>query len=365
MMNYKSLQQTQTHCGAQFSSQSCFRRSSARCALFSSLRRHRHVGRGSATVVAGLTAKEAEELETDKRKLEERESWYVARFVADDAPDWNAATFVSSRNLANGLDLVELDIEIGRERVPLRNAYRHVGQRASIRVNNGPELELLPASAPFSIELQQDPLYMARNDLTAGQTKQVVESTTVTGRLQVLVPEGEGEDLLKASAADLVEVGPFRGTGLNLRGPIIGMFTYRTIIIFAEGPAIATAKALIEAPASAGGLGFLLREDARLYYRAPNDASLAFKDEFAKWESEFGVKTMTATRDAFIDMFDDDDTLAYEPVTTAAIILVNGDEEAEKAALMVCSEAEITEIVKDSEQQEATEYLSMSTNVKV
>ena len=51
------------------------------------------------------------------RKLEERESWYTARFVADDAPDWNPATFVSAMPVANGLTCVALDIEISRERV--------------------------------------------------------------------------------------------------------------------------------------------------------------------------------------------------------------------------------------------------------
>jgi len=41
---------------------------------------------------------------------------------------------------------------------------------------------------------------------------------------------------------------------------------------------------------------------------------------------------ITATRDSFQDMFDDDNTLAYEPSQTAAVILTGGDEEAEKAA---------------------------------
>ena len=36
-----------------------------------------------------------------------------------------------------------------------------------------------------------------------------------------------------------------------------------------------------------------------------------------------------------MDMFDDDDTLMYEPAQTAAIILTGDDEEAEKAALEV------------------------------
>ena len=36
-----------------------------------------------------------------------------------------------------------------------------------------------------------------------------------------------------------------------------------------------------------------------------------------------------------MDMFDDDDTLMYEPALTAAIIMTGDDEEAEKAALEV------------------------------
>ena len=34
---------------------------------------------------------------------------------------------------------VVLEAEISREQVPLRNAYRHVGQKASVRVNSGIE----------------------------------------------------------------------------------------------------------------------------------------------------------------------------------------------------------------------------------
>lgn len=37
---------------------------------------------------------------------------------------------------------VELEVEISRERVPLRNAYRHVGQQAVLRVNSGEEYTL-------------------------------------------------------------------------------------------------------------------------------------------------------------------------------------------------------------------------------
>jgi hypothetical protein len=318
----------------------------------------------AAPTSSNLTKKEAEELAADIKKLEDRESWYTARFIADDAPDWNPATFVASRPVANGLQAVELEVEISRERVPLRNAYRHVGQQAVLRVNSGEEYTLQVSTAPFPLKMQQQPLYHARGDLTAGEIKAVREPTSVTGRLEVLVPDGEAKDLLEASAADTVEVGPFQGAGLNLRGNIIGAFRYRTVLIMCEGLAIATAKALIEAESSVGGLNFPLRENVVLYYRAPNEASLAYKDEFERWQSELGVRVKTATRDTFIDMFDDDDELEYEPATTAAIILTGGDEEAEKAALMVCNEAEITELVKDSEQAVQTEYLEMRTHNK-
>lgn len=316
------------------------------------------------TITAALTVKQAEEMDLDIRKLEERETWYTARFIADDAPDWNTATFVGTSPAANGYSIVELDIEISRERVPLRNGYRHVGQKAQIRVNSGPELILRPCCAPFDLALQQESLYRARGDLVAGQTKTTIEPTIITARLQLLVEDKEAPELLGATAADTVEVGPFLGAGLNLRTPLVSMFAYRTVIMMAEGAGIATAKALIEANPSVGGLGFPLREGVRLYYRAQNDSSIAFKSEFERWETELGVKVLTATREQFIDIFDGDDTLEYDPASTGAIIMTADDEDAEKAALLVCSEAEITEIVKDSEQAVATEYLEMRTNQK-
>lgn len=41
------------------------------------------------------------------------------------------------------------------------------------------------ATAPFPLTMQQKPLYIARGDITAGETKAVKEATSVTGRLQV------------------------------------------------------------------------------------------------------------------------------------------------------------------------------------
>lgn len=42
-----------------------------------------------------------------------------------------------------------MECEISREKVPLRNAYKHVGQRASVRVNSGVTYEVCPAAPPF------------------------------------------------------------------------------------------------------------------------------------------------------------------------------------------------------------------------
>ena len=46
---------------------------------------------------------------------------------------------------------------------------------------------------------------------------------------------------------------------------------------------------------------------------------------------------VTSTRETFQEMFDNDDTLAYEPATTAAVVMCGGDEEAEAAAREVRS----------------------------
>ena len=66
---------------------------------------------------------------------------------------------------------------------------------------------------------------------------------------------------------------------------------------------------------------------------------------------------VTSTRETFMEMFDNDDTLAYEPASTAAVVLTGMDDDAEEAALEVCKEAEITEIARDTIEQARTVYL--------
>lgn len=58
-----------------------------------------------------------------------------------------------------------------------------------------------------------------------------------------------------------------QGKGMDLRGPIISMYTFPTIVVFCEGMGIAAARALVETQASEGGLNFPYREDVRMYYR--------------------------------------------------------------------------------------------------
>ena len=69
--------------------------------------------------------------------------------------------------------------------------------------------------------------------------------------------------------------------------------------------------------------------------QAPNQDALCFQNLYGEWEEQHRCKIITSTRGTFMDMFDDDDTLVYEPAMTAAIILTGEDDEAEKAALEV------------------------------
>lgn len=71
-----------------------------------------------------------------------REKWYEAKFCADDAPDWNPATYLRKQRIAPGLLEIVLEVEISRDKVPIRNAYKHAGQRASVRVSSGMDREL-------------------------------------------------------------------------------------------------------------------------------------------------------------------------------------------------------------------------------
>lgn len=78
----------------------------------------------------------------DLIQFPDRVNWYKAKFVANDAPDWTAGRFLSKREAAPNLREVTLEVEISREKIPLRNGYRHIGQQARVRINGGAELDL-------------------------------------------------------------------------------------------------------------------------------------------------------------------------------------------------------------------------------
>ena len=69
--------------------------------------------------------------------------------------------------------------------------------------------------------------------------------------------------------------------------------------------------------------------------QAANQEAFCFQNLYNEWEQKHRCKIITSTRGTFMDMFDDDDTLMYEPALTAAVIMTGDDEEAEKAALEV------------------------------
>ncbi|KAK9795189.1 hypothetical protein WJX73_000070 [Symbiochloris irregularis] len=295
--------------------------------------------------------------EEDLIQFPDRVNWYKAKFVANDAPDWTAGRFVLKREAAPNLREVTFEVEISREKIPLRNGYRHIGQQARVRISGGVEVDLAVASPPFALVLNKDPLFLARNDMTAGQTKTTREEISIMAELTVLVPKKD--DLLDAwnvQDDSSIEIGPFQGAGMNLRGPIRSIWAYPTLVIFVEGLGIGTARSLVEADVEVGALNLSLRQEVRMYYRAPNQEALLYKDRYEDWE-RLGCKVVTSTRDTFMEMFDNDDTLSYDPFNTAAIILTGNDEEAEEAALEVCKEAEITEIARDSVEQQPTKYL--------
>ena len=76
------------------------------------------------------------------KTLENRANWYEARWCAIDQPEWNAATFLTAKQETRDTRIVSLEVEISRERIALLNAYKRVGQMASIRVNNGVEYQV-------------------------------------------------------------------------------------------------------------------------------------------------------------------------------------------------------------------------------
>jgi len=301
-----------------------------------------------------------DELKQMKQEKLERAGKYRSKVAGTETPEWNFARVVSNTEVFPKMRELVLEVETSRELVSLRNSYCAVGKRCQAKVRGGEPVELVPSCAPFPAEEQHDALLKLRGDLRAGQTKLPEEPVRVSALLSVLVSPEDGEifDLRpedeSVDAEDLqVEVGAFLGLGMDLRGPLQSVYNYPTVLLCAEGKGIGTAKAMIEASMGRGGLDLTYRDDVRLYYKVPNEDSVCYSHLFETWEEEFGVKTVVHTS-TFLDAFDDDDTLEYEPEQTAVVSL--GGEEADEMAAELCEEAEIKMLVRSSGEQREMHY---------
>lgn len=294
----------------------------------------------------------------DLLQYEGREKWYVAPFVADDQPDWWAAEVTAVDDVVPGVKLITINAEASRERVPLRNAYVAVGQRARVRLAGGAEATLPVASPPWGAGANAEALYAARGDIRAGDTKTVRDPVSLRVPLQVWVTQKAAPDLWKVVPGDPVDVGPFAGTGAALK-PIAGAFAFPTLVLFVYGAGAAAARALLTCPAAEDALALHLRASVTIYMRAATAGELAWRDHHDSWAAAAAagpggtagpvVRVLTSTRDTFADMFDGDDELAYDPSSTAAIIFAGGDGDALADALAACEAAEIEAVVRGDE----------------
>eukprot|EP00879_Flechtneria_rotunda_P026419 GHRR01028168.1.p1 GENE.GHRR01028168.1~~GHRR01028168.1.p1 ORF type:complete len:230 (+),score=54.24 GHRR01028168.1:207-896(+) len=155
--------------------------------------------------------------EEDLMQFPDRYKWYEAKFAADDMPDWNPGRFVSSNQEAPHQRLITFTAEISRERVPLRNAYKAAGQKAAVRINGGEERDLMVVSAPPPELVNNYPLFLCKGDIFSGETKTAREPTSVMADIQVLVCREEAPEVYDMGPDDLMSVGPFQGTGMDMR----------------------------------------------------------------------------------------------------------------------------------------------------
>lgn len=217
------------------------------------------------TTVRAATSPSSEPVE-DLWQIPDRHKWYEAKFAADDQPDWQPATFVSSRDLEQpGVRAVTLNIEISRELVPLRNAYKHVGQYASVRMNGGKEFLVPPMTPPFTPADIQQSLLKVRGDLAADEMKIETEEISERAEITLFVSRESAPELYDANNTDLFEMGPFEGDGIDLKGGICAVFRYPAVVLFVEGDGIATARALVQA--NDRGLQPYLRDVVKVYYK--------------------------------------------------------------------------------------------------
>ena len=65
------------------------------------------------------------------------------------------------------------------------------------------------ASPPFPSMINQDPLFKARGDISAGEIKIFKDIVSLEGRVDLLLSQKEAEEVFNLSEDDRIEIGPF------------------------------------------------------------------------------------------------------------------------------------------------------------
>jgi len=65
------------------------------------------------------------------------------------------------------------------------------------------------SSPPFTLSVNQDALFNARGDISAGEIKIFKDVLSVPGEVHLLVSEKEAEEVFHLTEGDKVEIGPF------------------------------------------------------------------------------------------------------------------------------------------------------------
>mmetsp|Transcript_5010 Transcript_5010/g.9428 ORF Transcript_5010/g.9428 Transcript_5010/m.9428 type:complete len:346 (-) Transcript_5010:3-1040(-) len=276
------------------------------------------------------------EAEAEKNALD-RGAMYESTYGGEDSPEWLPARFVRAEQLSPGVRNIVLEIEKSREQVKITNAHTKIGQKAQVKVAGGEVRKLVTASSPEDPDSPENwaILLNLRGDTYAGSTKRVTDPISLKREVEFYVTESEALDVYNLTEDTQVEVGPWVGAGIKLK-ELQGMFKYRTLLVFsAGGAAAASARALLNAQ-SKKGLQLDCREAVRLYSWASSEQEISYVTESPRWESQYtNLRVVTGTGDSPSDvlasLFDNDDTLEYNPETCGALIL--GDSIATEQAL--------------------------------
>lgn len=214
-------------------------------------------------------------------RSEEEYARYRIEFAAKDAPEWQAATILSAELLPTGDRLVDIEVEVSRQKVPLEHAYRMPGQRLRLRLPDAAEqdeCELVVASPPPSLADNHQQLMNLKGDIFAGSTKSAIDVLGQKVILQAILPKNSdiASKLADSPLPLQVEAGPFAGSGLNIL-PLAPVFRNRALLLLCEESfaSICSLRALVESADSASDLQLWHREGVLLMQFAAKDQTMA------------------------------------------------------------------------------------------